>query len=89
MNQTLTASQARSNIYSLLDQVRDNLSQFYITHKGLPVAALIPIEELESWQETIEIMSDKKLMKDIKTSMQEIKQGKTIPLNKVIKQLNL
>ena len=65
MNTILTASQTRANIYNMLDQVKDNLAQFIISHKGVPTAALIPLEELESWQETLEIMSDKKLIKDL------------------------
>ncbi len=87
--QTLTASQARANIYNLLDQVKDNLAQFFISHKGVPTAALIPIEELESWQETLDIMSDKALMKQIKQGTKELKQGKTVPLEKVIADLGL
>ena len=89
MNTTFTASQTRANIYNMLDQVKDNLAQFVISHKGIPTAALIPLEELESWQETLEIMSDQKLMKQIKQGEKDIKLGKTIPMDKVIKELGL
>lgn len=89
MNTILTASQTRANIYNILDQVKNNLAQFIISHKGVPTAALIPLEELESWQETLEIMSDQKLMKQIKQGEKDIKLGKTIPMDKVIKELGL
>ncbi len=89
MNTTFTASQTRANIYNMLDQVKDNLAQFIISHKGVPTAALIPLEELESWQETLEIMSDKKLMKQIKQGEKELKQGKGIPMDEFMKTLNI
>ena len=38
----------------------------------------IPKEEYESMKETIEILSDKKLMKEIKEGIKDIKKGKYI-----------
>ena len=41
----------------------------------------VPKEEYESMKETIEIMSNKKLMKAIKESIDDIKKGKYITLD--------
>ena len=49
----------------------------------------MPIDEVESWQETLEIMSDKKLVKDIKRGMADITAGRVIPLEMIIKKLGL
>lgn len=38
----------------------------------------IPKQEYESMKETLEILSNKKLMKEIKESIQDIKKGKYI-----------
>ena len=38
----------------------------------------VPKEEYESMKETIEIMSDKKLMKGIKQGIEDIKKGKYV-----------
>ncbi len=46
-------------------------------------------EDVESWEETLEIMSDPKLMADIKKSQEEIKQGKVVSFEKVLKDLGL
>ncbi|MCG2692079.1 NUDIX hydrolase [Microgenomates group bacterium] len=46
-------------------------------------------EDVESWEETLDIMSNPKLVADIKRSQEEIKQGKVIPLEKVLKDLGL
>lgn len=79
---TLTVSQARENLYDLVEEVTNHLRSFIITHHGQPTAVLVPVEELDSWQETFEIMSNKKLLRDIKQAEKEIKAGKTISRKK-------
>ncbi len=46
-------------------------------------------ELIESWEETTEIMSDKKLMKELKQAEKEYGAGDIIPWKKVKKELNL
>ncbi len=38
---------------------------FTITHRGKPPVVVMAAEELEGWQETLEIMANKKLMNSI------------------------
>lgn len=75
---TLPASQARSNFYSLLDDVAENLKKFIITRKGKAQAMVIPLEKAEAWEETMEILSDKKLVKDIREGLNDIQKGNFI-----------
>ena len=49
----------------------------------------MPIEDLESWEETLDIMSNKKLMADLRQSEKERKDGKTFPLKNVLKELGI
>lgn len=46
-------------------------------------------EFIEEWEETLEIMADPKLVDDIKKSQEEIKQGKVVFFEKVLKDLGL
>lgn len=39
--------------------------------------------------ETLEIMQDKKLLKDLKIALREVEKGKTRPLDELIRELNL
>lgn len=86
---TFTVSEARKNLYDLVDAVDNQLRSFLIVHKGQPAAVLMPVDEVESWQETLEIMSDKKLVKSIKRGLEDIKAGRVIPLEEVMKKLEL
>ena len=39
--------------------------------------------------ETLEIMQDKKLLKDLKAALREVEENKTRPLDELIRELNL
>ena len=86
---TLTVSDARTNLYDMMEEVRKYLRRFVITHHGKPQAVLMPVEDLESWEETLDIMSNKKLMKDLRQAEKERKAGKTYPLEEVLKEMGI
>ena len=87
---TLAANVARTNFYELLDEVGDNLRRFVITHRGKARAIVMPIDELESWQETLDVISENpNIVKDIAKSKKEFKEGKTISLDDLIKKYDL
>ncbi len=86
---TLPANEARTNFYELLSEVGDNLRRFVITHRGKARAIIMPIEDVEAWEETLEILSDKKLMEDLKQSRKDIKEGRVYSLDDVLKELQL
>ncbi|MEM2971535.1 MAG: hypothetical protein QW270_03835 [Candidatus Bathyarchaeia archaeon] len=54
--------------------------------KELLTKAAILIDEL---LETLEVMQDKKLVRDLKIALREVEEGKTRPLNELIRELNL
>ncbi len=90
LGSTLPANEARTNFYKLLDEVGDNLRRFIITHRGRPRAIVMPIEELESWQETLDVISENpNIMEDLAKAKKEIKEGKVITLDNLIKRYDL
>ncbi len=89
MRKTLPVTEARGKLTKLIDEVNDKFEQIEITKNGRPKAILMSADEFDSWKETIEILSDEKLMKDIKEAEKEFKEGKTIPWEQVKKELNL
>lgn len=78
LNTTIAANEARSNFYQILDEAADKLRQFTITLRGKTRAVIMSAEEFAGWQETLEIMADKKLKKEIKNGWGEIKRGKSV-----------
>lgn len=87
---TLPANEARTNFYKLLDEVGDNLRRFVITHRGKARAVIVPIDELESWQETLDVISENpNIIKDLAKAKKEIKEGRVISLDNLIKKYDL
>lgn len=66
---TLPANEARTNFYQILEEVEDKLQQFTITLRGKAKAIIMSVEEFGGWQETLDIVSNKTLMKSIKKSL--------------------
>lgn len=89
MSTIISASEARSNLYSLLDEVASGVKKFVITNKGKAKAVLISPEEFEAWEETLEIMADKRLMKNILKSEEERKRKDTVSEKELLASLGL
>ena len=89
MNNLISISNARSKLPELVSKISKNMGRTTITVKGQPKVVLLSSQELDSLEETLEILSDKKLMKDIRQGEEDIKNGKGIPLEDFIKELGL
>ena len=85
----LPASQARSNFYTIINEVSDKLKSFTITLRGKAKAIVMPVEEVEAWKETMDILANKKLVKDIYQGMEDIKRGKVISEKNLLKELGI
>ena len=70
---TLPLSEAKSQLSSLVEQVRALEEQVVITRNGRPAAVLVSAEEFERWQETIEVRGDAVLMKEIRAGLRALK----------------
>ena len=79
----MPASVARANFYQMLDEAGEDMRQFTIVPRSKPPIIVMSVAEFEGWQETIDIMSDKKLVADLKQAKTDLKAGKGIPWEKV------
>ncbi len=86
---TISASHARNQFYDILKNVDEKVDSYTITIRGEAKAVVMNPEEVESWQETIEIMSDKNLVSDILKSQVEISKGETISEEFLLKELGI
>ena len=89
MTTTLSITKARENFPTLVNNAQKKLHDYVITVNGSPAAILLSVDEYESLQETLDILSDKKLMKEIKEGEKEIEQGNYTSLEEFEKELGL
>ncbi len=83
MNNLIPISDVRTNLPDLVNKVSKDLDRVIITVNGRPKAILVSSEELESLEETAEILAIPGALKSIKKGTKQIKRGKFIPLSEL------
>lgn len=76
MVKNISVRRLRSNLAHVLEDVTTHLDRYIISKRGKPEAILMCIDDYEGWLETLEIMSDKKTLSDIKEAKAELANGK-------------
>ncbi len=80
MTDTISISDARENLPSIIDSISKTLTRCLLTVHGQPKAVLLSVEELESLEETAEILSIPGAKQSIKKGLKEAKRGIGTPL---------
>ena len=83
MVKNISIRNLRSNLSGVLSKVSKHLDRYVVLKRGEPEAIIMSIEDYEGWLETLEIMSSKDAMADIKAARKELKEGKGVPFEKV------
>lgn len=86
MKKIVTATEARRQLYKLIRAAGKPGGKVTITLAGSPPVVMMSQEELEGWMETLEVMSDPELVKDIAEAE---KSKDFIPLEDVQRELGL
>jgi prevent-host-death family protein len=73
---TLSLSEAKMKLSSLVDSVQATDEEVLITRNGSPAAVLVSPDEFESLKETNAVRSDAALMREIKEGLKDLKRGK-------------
>lgn len=73
---TLSLSEAKMKLSSLIDSVHKTDEEVVITKNGSPAAVLVSPDEFEGWKETTAIRSDAAFMGEIKKGLAALKKGK-------------
>ena len=91
MGKSMTVTTARARLLSLAKQMERNPAQeaITLTRKGKAVITLVPTELYEGILETMEILSDEKLMADLRKSIRQMEEGKLIPIERVKRRMGL
>ncbi len=82
---SLTASEARSELFRLIKDASKSHKTFTITHRDGD-AVLMSKEDYESLIETLELLSIPGLLGSVKRAKREIAEGKTVAMEEVFKE---
>ena len=79
MPDTLPFSEVKARLSEMADRVERQRDRILVTRNGRPSFVLISPDELESLEETLDIMSDPELVESLRTSIKEAAEGKHMP----------
>lgn len=74
MTKILPASEVKTKFYRLIDGIAVG-DEVIVTKNGRPTVAMLSAQELSALKETLDILSDPELMRQIRSSRREIRQG--------------
>ena len=80
---TFSLSEVKAKLSELIDEVESRDERVVITRKGRPAAVLISQDDLDSWQETLEITANPALMTEIRKGIRQIERGQTVSYEEV------
>ena len=89
MAKVVPFTEARANLSELLDELDELHEHVVITRKGRPVAVLLPADEQEVLEETLEILQDEGLLDALRESEDDVKAGRLKTLDEVRRDLGL
>jgi prevent-host-death family protein len=75
----LNMADARRELTRLPEKLAAKPATVSVTRRGKPVLAIMSWEDYEAISETLEILSDENAVAELRRSVQEMKDGKTIP----------
>ncbi len=80
---TLPLSEAKDRLSRIIGDVADRDERVMITRNGRPAAIVVSPEEFESWQATIDILSDPALMAQFERSRKAMRRAKTYTIEEL------
>ncbi len=83
MSETLPLSYVKAHLSEIADRVEGEHDRVVVTRKGRPAAVLISPDDLESLEETLAVLSDPKLMAQIREGEAAIEAGDTATLEEL------
>ncbi len=81
MSDTLPFSEVKAHLSELADRVEVEHDRILVTRNGRPSFVLMSPDDLESLEESLDILRDDELMKSLRRSRREAAKGKRLRLS--------
>jgi antitoxin YefM len=83
MPETLPLAEIKARLSEIVDKVAEQHERVTLTRNGRPAAVLISPEDLEALEETLDLLSDPKAVREIQRAREAIAKGKGIGADKL------
>ena len=75
-------AEVKNRLSEVVDRLEREHGRVVITKHGHPAAVLLSLEDLESLEETLAVLSDPELMAALREADTEVAEGRTVRLSK-------
>jgi antitoxin YefM len=89
MAKIVPLTEARARLSELLDELERQHEHVVITRNGRPAGVLVPAEEQEALEETLEILQDEEILAALRESEDDVTAGRLKTLDEVRRELGL
>jgi len=72
---TTSLADAKNRLSEIIQSAQETHERFVITKNGRPAVVLISVDDLESLEETLDILSDPQLMAEVREAQAEAARG--------------
>ena len=89
-NEVLPLREVKARFSELVDQVSRTHERIVVTRNGRPAAVLVSPDDIDSMQETLEVLANRDLLEQLVESRDEMRQrAPRIPLERVLTERRL
>ena len=81
-SEQLPLAEVKNRLSEVVDRLEREHGRVVITKHGRPAAVVLSIADLEGLEETLEILSDAKLTRRVRTGDAEVDRGESVVLTK-------
>lgn len=82
VSEQMPLADVKNRLSEVVDRLEREHGRVVITKHGHPAAVVISVEDLESLEETLDIMDSAALLGDIRESLAELSAGEAVVLSK-------
>lgn len=76
-------SKAKSDLLEIIRRLENVEDAVAVTKNGVPAAVILSMEKYQGLLETLDILSDEKAMKSLRTSLRQARKGKWVKYDEV------
>ena len=76
-------SKAKSDLLEIIRRLENVEDAVAVTKNGVPAAVILSMERYQGLLETLDILSDEKTMKSLRTSLRQARKGKWVKYDEV------
>jgi len=78
----MSLADVKNRLSEVVERLEREHGRIVITKHGRPAAVVLSVEDLDSLEETLEVLSSTALMDDLRAGLAELEAGEAAPLTK-------